>query len=179
MPSSHIHCICSHAQYCFISSSTPPVLQSDVKHQHLANCTCAASFRPGPRAHLALALLPALGEKPIRLRGLFPKLSTSLAGYLLPPLKNLRQGLEESEPIVGLSLCTSPPPRPLGVMMPEDDGGEGGPPASMSAAELRGLVAMGLRLGLMGGSSPAMMPCCTLNVLQTACCWLLLRHACR
>lgn len=73
--------------------------------------------------HLALALLPALGEKPIRLRGLLLKLSTSLAGYLLPPLKKRRQGLLLSLPMVGLSLCTSPP-LPFGVMMPLELGGE-------------------------------------------------------
>ncbi len=36
----------------------------------------------GAAAHLWLALLPARGEKPIRLRGLLPKLSASLLGYL-------------------------------------------------------------------------------------------------
>lgn len=94
----------------------------------------------------------------MRFLGLFPKLSTSLAGYLLPPLKNLRQGDEESDPIVGLSLCTSLPPLPLGVIMPDEDGGEGAS-ISLSTVFPRGLVAIGLRLGLMGGSEPAMMPC--------------------
>lgn len=104
--------------------------------------------------HLALALLVALGEKPMRLRGLLPKLSRSLAGYLLAPLKNLRQGDEESDPMVGLSPSLLPSFLPLGVMMPLEDGGEW-PPASTSP--LRARVAMGLRLGLMGGSEPAMM----------------------
>jgi hypothetical protein len=71
---------------------------------------------------------------------------------LLAPLKNLRHGDEESEPMVGL------PPSlsflPLGVMMPLLEGGEC-PPASTSP---RGRVAMGRRFGLMGGSLPAMMP---------------------
>jgi hypothetical protein len=112
---------------------------------------CVVLYQVQP--HLALALLVALGEKPIRLRGLLPKLSKSLAGYLLPPLKNLRQGDEESEPMVGLSPSLLASFLPLGVMMPLDEGGECAP-ASTSPA--RGLVAMGLRLGLMGGSRPAM-----------------------
>lgn len=104
-------------------------------------------------AHLALALLVARGEKPIRLRGLLPKLSRSLAGYLLAPLKNLRHGEEESEPMVGLSPSLFASFLPLGVMMPLDEGGECAP---ASTSPERGLVAMGLRLGLMGGSRPAM-----------------------
>ena len=91
----------------------------------------------------------------MRFLGLLPKLSNSLLGYLLPPLKNRRQGEEESEPMVGDSLCSSAPARPLGVMIPDDEGGD---PASMSPIPLRpsrGLVAIGLRLGLNGGSEPA------------------------
>jgi hypothetical protein len=108
----------------------------------------------GSHAHLALALLVALGEKPIRLRGLLPKLSRSLAGYLLAPLKNLRQGEDESEPMVGLSPSLLASFLPLGVMMPLEEGGECAP---ASTSPLRGRVAIGLRLGLMGGSEPAMM----------------------
>lgn len=113
---------------------------------------CADAWHSG--AHLALALLVALGEKPIRLRGLLPKLSRSLAGYLLAPLKNLRQGEDESEPIVGLSPSLLASFLPLGVMMPLEEGGECAP---ASTSPLRGRVAIGFRLGLMGGSPPAMM----------------------
>lgn len=104
-------------------------------------------------AHLALALLVARGEKPMRLRGLLPKLSRSLAGYLLAPLKNLRQGEDESEPMVGLSPSLLASFLPLGVMMPLEEGGEWAP---ASTSPPRGRVAMGFRLGLMGGSPPAM-----------------------
>ena len=86
--------------------------------------SCAGPWRACVCAHLALALLPALGEKPMRLRGLLPKLSRSLAGYLLAPLKNLRQGEEESEPMVGLSPSLLASFLPLGVMTPLEEGGE-------------------------------------------------------
>jgi hypothetical protein len=58
--------------------------------------------------------------------------------------------------MAGDSLCSSAPARPLGVMMPDDEGGD---PASISPIPprpSRGLVAIGLRFGLSGGSEPAM-----------------------
>jgi hypothetical protein len=147
--------------YCGMPAHGNSLLQHNHKQLSCSNCRTnppaaiqyVTSEALDVFAHLALALLVARGEKPIRLRGLLPKLSRSLAGYLLAPLKNLRHGEEESEPMVGLSPSLFASFLPLGVMMPLDEGGECAP-ASTSPA--RGLVAMGLRLGLMGGSRPAM-----------------------
>lgn len=60
----------------------------------------------------------------MRFLGLFAKLSMSLFGYRLPPLKNLRHGDEESDPMVGESVVNSAAPRPLGVTTPEEEAGE-------------------------------------------------------
>lgn len=152
------------APYCVLFTFTFCAITEHLesKHQLLCYTDCPAVTS----AYLALALLVALGEKPMRFRGLLPKLS-SLAGYLLPPLKNLRHGDEESEPMVGLSSCPSLLPLPLGVIMPDDDGGDGAS-ISRSSAPLRGLVAIGFKLGLMEGSEPAMMSCLLLLGQPTA-----------
>jgi hypothetical protein len=95
--------------------------------------------------YLKLGLLVALGLKPMRLRGLLSKLSASLLGYLLPPLKKRFQGELESLPIPGepFSLISF---LPLGVTTPELLGGLLG---STSLPCPLGRVEMGFRLGFM------------------------------